>query len=90
MSQPTAPALRRQERGGQSSVVSCQLLRTTDNGQRANHDDLLYAVEANDDLATFAASHPCAAIRDAAGELAELRQAGDELLLYASEVQHED
>lgn len=53
-------------------------------------DDLLAAVEASDELAEFGHLHRSAAIRDAAGELAELRQAGDEVLLYQSEVQHDD
>lgn len=84
MSQPTAPALGRQagQESGQWAVCS---------GQSAARDDLLAAVEASDDLASYALleNHPRAALRDAASELAELAQAGDEVLLYASEVQHD-
>lgn len=56
----------------------------------AGRDDLLAAVDSDDELALFAHVHPSAAVRDAAGELAELRNAGDEVLLYQSEVQHDD
>jgi hypothetical protein len=74
------------ERELEQALRSIQVSRAYSKNTR---DDLLSQVEANDDLATYGLRHPRANIRDAAGELAELAAAGDEVLLYQSEVDHE-